>query len=94
MPRRRAKSTARKTDFHESPERILVVMEGEEWFVRRVYLIEHKLDLNRKLYHCDRNLGGPFGSMEDAVKAAKEILDRDQPAAAIAIHNDLDDSAS
>jgi len=95
MPRRsEAKSTVRQTDFRESTEQILIVIEGEDWFIRHVYFIEHKLDLSRKLYHCDRNLGGPFGSIEDAVKAAKEILHGAQRSAAIALGNDLDDAAS
>ena len=57
-----------------NPEHILIVFDGEEWFLRRIYLVEHKLDFNRKLYHSDRSLGGPFGSVEEAVAAAKEML--------------------
>jgi hypothetical protein len=38
-----------------------------------IHFIEHNLDFNRKVYHSDLSLG-PFGSMEEAVVAAKEML--------------------
>ena len=63
-----------KTEPAADPERILIVYEGERWCIRHIYLIEHKLDLNRKLYHSDRSLGGPFGSINEAIEMAKEIL--------------------
>jgi len=56
------------------PERILIVLDGQRWWIRHICLIEHKLDFNRMLYHSDRNLGGPFDSVEEAVAAAKEML--------------------
>ena len=67
-----------KTDPSAGPERILIVFDGQSWSIRHIYLIEHKLDFNRKLYHSDRSLGGPFDSVEEAVTAAKEILCRTQ----------------
>jgi hypothetical protein len=63
-----------KTDPSASPERILIVFEGQKWWIRHIYLIEHKLDFNRMVYHSDRSLGGPFGSVEEAVAAAKEMI--------------------
>ena len=63
-----------KTDPSAGPERILIVFEGQKWWIRHIYLIEHKLDFNRMVYHSDRSLGGPFGSVEEAVAAAKEML--------------------
>jgi hypothetical protein len=63
-----------ETDPSASPERILVVFDGQKWWIRHIYLIEHKLDFNRMVYHSDRSLGGPFGSVEEAVAAAKEML--------------------
>jgi hypothetical protein len=63
-----------QTEPSADPERILIVLDGQMWWIRHIYLIEHKLDFNRKLYHSDRGLGGPFGSVEEAVAAAKEML--------------------
>ena len=63
-----------KTEPSADPERILIVLDGQRWWIRNICLIEHKLDFNRKLYHSDRSLGGPFGSVEEAVAAAKEML--------------------
>jgi hypothetical protein len=56
------------------PERILIVFDGQKWCIRHIYIIEHKLDFNRMVYHSDRSMGGPFGSVEEAVAAAKEML--------------------
>ena len=63
-----------KTEPSADPERILIIFDGQRWWIRHVYLIEHKLDFNRMVYHCDRSLGGPFGSVEEAVAPAKEML--------------------
>ena len=63
-----------KTDPSAGPERILIVFEGQKWWIRHIYLIEHELDFNRMVYHSDWSLGGPFGSVEEAVAAAKEML--------------------
>jgi len=62
------------TDAMANPERILIVFDGQRWCIRHICLIEHKLDFNRMIYHSDRSLGGPFGSMEEAVAAAKQML--------------------
>lgn len=69
-----AESTAGQSDPREKWEQILIVSEGEKWFVRHIDFIEHKLDFKRNVYHCDRNLGGPFVSVEDALISAKQIL--------------------
>jgi len=63
-----------KTETSADSERILIVLDGERWWIRHIYLIEHQLDFNRKLYHSDRTLAGPFDSIEEAVAAAKEML--------------------
>ena len=63
-----------KTKTSADSERILIVLDGERWWIRHIYLIEQQLDFNRKLYHSDRTLAGPFDSMEEAVAAAKEML--------------------
>ena len=62
-----------KTEPSADPERILIVFDGKRWWIRHIYLIEHKLDFNRMVYHSDRSLGGPFGSVEEAVAGAKEM---------------------
>jgi hypothetical protein len=68
------------------PEQILIVFDGQRWWIRHIYLIEHKLDFNRMVYHSDRSLGGPFGSVEEAVAAAKEMRygAQDRPSTRIA----------
>lgn len=63
-----------ETDPSASPERILIVFDGHKWWIRQICLIEHKLDFNRMVYHSDRSLAGPFGSVEEAAAAAKEML--------------------
>ena len=63
-----------RTEPSADAERILIVFDGQRWWIRHLFLIEHKLDFNRKLYHSDRSLGGPFASVEEAVAAAKEII--------------------
>ena len=65
--------TASQSSPREEREQILIVSEGEKWFIRHIAFIEHKLDFKRNVYHCDGNLGGPFASVEDAVRAAKQI---------------------
>jgi hypothetical protein len=67
-------------------KRILIVFDGEAWFIRNVLIIENQMNLDGvfvdlKLYHCDRHLGGPFTTLDEAVKAAKEILHGHQRAA-------------
>jgi len=62
------------TDPSVGPERILIVFDGQKWCIRHIYIIEHKLDFNRMVYHSDRSLGGPFESVDEAVAAAKEML--------------------
>lgn len=72
--RSEAKAAGRQTDPREQPERILIVIDGEQWLIRHICFIEHKLDFKRVVYHCDGDLGGPFGSIKDALTAAKQIL--------------------
>jgi len=62
-----------KIEPSADPERILIVLDGQWWCIRHIYLIEHKLDLDRMVYRSDRSLGGPFGSVEEAVAGAKEM---------------------
>ena len=63
-----------KLEPSTDPKGILIVFDGQRWYIQHLFLIEHKLDFNRKLYHTDRNLGGPFGSVEETVEAAQQIL--------------------
>jgi hypothetical protein len=57
----------------KKPGRILIVFDGESWFLRRVHAVEHDLDRDFKVYHCDEHLGGPFGSLGKAAAAAKKL---------------------
>ena len=41
-------------------DRLLIVFDGSAWFVRRVRVIEHDLDLDEKVYRCDKHLAGPL----------------------------------
>jgi len=61
-------------DPSAGPERILIVFDGQRWWIRHIHLIEHKLDFNRMVYHSDRSLGGPFNSVEESVASANEML--------------------
>lgn len=54
--------------------RILVVFDGEAWFVRRVAMIEHDIDRDMKVYHCDQHLGGPFPSLDGAVVRVNQLI--------------------
>jgi len=75
-----------QTEPSADPERILIVLDGQMWWIRHIYLIEHKLDFNRMVYHSDRSLGSPFGSVKEAVAAANEMLHgiRNRPSTRIA----------
>lgn len=37
--------------------RVLIVFDGDAWFVRRLRAIEHDLDKDEKVYHCDPAFG-------------------------------------
>jgi hypothetical protein len=51
--------------------RVVIVCDGHAWFTRRLAVIQHDLDRNEKVYHCDRHLGGPYKSAKEAVRALK-----------------------
>jgi len=51
--------------------RVLIVFDGEAWFVRRVRAIEHDLDLDEKVYRCDDALGGRCDTLDAACKLVK-----------------------
>lgn len=44
-----------------------------KWFVRRIRLTEHDLTQDEKVYRCDKHLGGPFSTLDDACAAAGKI---------------------
>jgi hypothetical protein len=50
-----------------SQPRVLFVFDGTAWFIRRLRAIEHELDTDEKLYHCDKHLGGPYTTLESAM---------------------------
>jgi len=51
--------------------RVVIVCDGEHWFIRRLVAIHHDLDTDTKNYHCDKHLGGPYESVEEAVQALR-----------------------
>jgi hypothetical protein len=56
------------------PQRVLIVCDvGGAWYVRRVRLIEWDLDRDEKVYRCDKPLGGPFLTLDEAVAHARTI---------------------
>lgn len=58
-------------------KRILIVFDGDCWFIRRVRASEHDAARDEKVYRCDEHLGGPFGTLDEAV-AALEPADRER----------------
>lgn len=54
--------------------RILIVFDGEAWFVRKVRLIEHDLSRDEKVYRCDEHLGGPHKTLGSAVADAELLI--------------------
>ncbi len=47
--------------------RLLIVCDGDAWFVRRLVSITHDLDRNEKVYRCDKPIGGPCTTLAAAV---------------------------
>lgn len=47
-------------------DRILLVFDGNAWFIRHVRTIEHDLTKDEKVYRCDVHLGGPFTDLGEA----------------------------
>lgn len=52
-------------------KRILVVFDGDSWFVRRVRVIEHDLTKDEKVYRCDAPIGGAYKSLAEAIRDNK-----------------------
>lgn len=56
-----------------APERthrtLIVVSDGDTWFVRRVRTTVHDLDRDEMVYRCDSPLGGPFASAQEALES-------------------------
>lgn len=52
------------------PRRVLIVFDGEAWFVRRVRLIEHDGVRDEKVYRCDKPISGPHLSLANAADEA------------------------
>lgn len=55
--------------------RKLIVFDGNAWFVRRVVMVRYNLDLDEKVYHCDKPLSGPHTSLAD-VPEVRRVLSR------------------
>ena len=51
--------------------RMLIVFDGNYWFIRYVRVIEHDLEKDEKVYRCDAPLGGMHRTLDDAVAALR-----------------------
>lgn len=58
------------TDDSTRSSRVLIAYDGEDWFVRRIALSVQDDIRGELVYHCDKHLGGPFKTAEEALKAA------------------------
>jgi hypothetical protein len=56
------------------PKRILIVCDGESWFVRRVAYNVENWTRGEMIYHCDKHIGGPFKSLSGAVAATRKAV--------------------
>lgn len=51
--------------------RVAIVSDDDgKWYVRRIRVVEHALDRDEKVYHCDKHLGGPFTTLGEAAAVA------------------------
>lgn len=53
------------------PKRVLMVCDGEKWFVRGVACTVEDNIRGEMVYHCDEHLGGPY-SFAKAVSVVRE----------------------
>ena len=60
-------------ELGERTDRAAIVFDGSAWFIRQIRTITHDFEYDHKVYRCDEHLGGPFESVDDAVKAFKEL---------------------
>jgi hypothetical protein len=67
-----------RTKWNESFEepsvearRVVIVFDGQAWYVRHLAVIEHNLTRDEKVYHCDAHFGGPFTDIDEAVTFLK-----------------------
>jgi hypothetical protein len=51
----------------------IVSTEGGFWYVRRVRTVEHDLSADEKVYRCDKHLGGPFLTLDEAAKCGADV---------------------
>lgn len=56
-----------------SQPRVLIVCDGEAWFIRRVTATIHDGYHDEMVYRCDQPLGGPFSDVLQAVDALAKI---------------------
>ena len=54
--------------------RLLIVTDGEHWFVRRVSHVKRDLTRNETVYACDKPIGRRFNDIASAVRRAKDAL--------------------
>jgi len=54
--------------------RVLIVFDGECWFVRRVIVIEEDGYNGQRVYRCDKPLGGDYKTLKEASDRANHFL--------------------
>jgi hypothetical protein len=60
-----------KLDGTPSKPRLLIVCDGDRWYVRRLVTITHDLASDEKIYRCDAPIGGACKTIAEAVRVAK-----------------------
>jgi hypothetical protein len=49
--------------------RILIAYDGTAWYLRNIKTIVDDWGANERVYHCDKHLGGPYETLQEAVAA-------------------------
>jgi len=55
-------------------KRVVIVFDGECWFLRRLVCIEHALNRDEKIYYCDKHIGGPYATLESLASSHESLL--------------------
>lgn len=61
-----------------SDQRIVIVFDGEAWFVRHIRVIEHDLDRDEKVYRCDRPIGTSYLTLGKVPLVEAEVRKRER----------------
>jgi len=53
--------------------RLLIVCDGEAWYVRRLVTITHDLERDEKNYRCDKPIGSRCATLAEAVAVVEAL---------------------